>query len=51
MEVFNSDYGSYNLSCGSKFTAETKNFKTKGFTWASEVKLFQLIIQDWQWTV
>jgi hypothetical protein len=45
MEVFNSDYGSYNLNCGSKYTAGTKNFKTKGFTWASEVKLFPVLSQ------
>jgi hypothetical protein len=30
IEVFNLDYGSYNLGCGSKCTAGTKNFKTKG---------------------
>jgi hypothetical protein len=34
--------GSYNLSCGSRYTARSKNFKTKGFTWASEVKLFSV---------
>jgi hypothetical protein len=40
MEVFNSDRGRYNLNCGSKLLREPKNFKTKEFTWATEVNNF-----------
>jgi hypothetical protein len=43
MEVFSSDRGSYNMSCGSKLLREPKNFKTKEFTWATEVNSFQYI--------
>jgi hypothetical protein len=34
------------VSCGSKCTAGTKNFKTKGFTWVSEVKLFSVHLEE-----
>jgi hypothetical protein len=41
VEVFNSDCTNYILELWQYSTARSKNFKTKGFTWASEVKLFQ----------
>ncbi len=43
MEVFNSDHGSNILGCGNLCTAGSQIFKTKEFTWFSEVKYFQCI--------
>jgi hypothetical protein len=41
MEVFNSDHGSNILGCGNLCTAGSQIFKTKEFTWFSEVNYFQ----------
>jgi hypothetical protein len=41
MEVFNSDHGSNILGCGNLCTAGSQIFKTKEFTWFSEVKYFE----------
>jgi hypothetical protein len=41
MEVFNSDHGSNILGSGNLCTAGSQIFKTKGFTWFSEVNFFQ----------
>ncbi len=43
MEVFNSDHGSNILSCGNLCTAGSQIFKTKEFTWFSEVNYFECI--------
>jgi hypothetical protein len=40
MEVFNSDHGSNILGCGNLCTG-SQIFKTKEFTWSSEVNYFQ----------
>jgi hypothetical protein len=44
MEVFNSDHGSNYiniLGCGNLCTVGSQIFKTKEFTWFSEVNYFQ----------
>jgi hypothetical protein len=41
MGVFNSDHGSNILGCGNLCTAGSQIFKTKEFTWFSEVNYFQ----------
>jgi hypothetical protein len=41
MEVFNSDHGSNILGCGNLCTAGSQIFKTKEFTWFSEVNYFE----------
>jgi hypothetical protein len=41
MEVFNSVHGSNILGCGNLCTAGSQNFKTKEFTWFSEVNYFE----------
>jgi hypothetical protein len=43
MEVFNSDHGSNILGCGNLCTAGSQIFKTKEFTWFSEVNYFQCV--------
>jgi hypothetical protein len=46
MEVFNSDHGSNILGCGNLCTAGSQIFKTKEFTWFSEVNYFQCSFQN-----
>jgi hypothetical protein len=41
MKVFNSNHGSNILGCVNLCTAGSQIFKTKEFTWFSEVKYFE----------